>query len=128
ASQYELSILRAHVREYARERLVATPMVFTISANRELDGIAESGFAEFRNYLQSAIACGEVWRMKMEGSYQTLRSVMTRLLSHLRLEKAAIDEERLFYQELVRKVGSYEARAYALKLAIVERLSATYDN
>ena len=128
ASQRELTINREHVIQYARERQVENPTVFTLSAKRELEGIPESGFIEFRNYLQNAIACGEVWRMKMEGSYQTLRSVMTRLLSHLRLEKAAIEEERVFYQELIRKVETYEARAYSLKLAIVEKLSATFDN
>jgi len=126
ASQRELTINREHVIQYAQERQVQNPMVFTVSAKRELDGIPESGFAEFRSYLQNAIACGEVWRLKMEGSYQTLRSVMARLLSHLRLEKAAIEEERAFYQGLVRKVESYEARAYGLKLAIVEKLSNTY--
>jgi GTPase SAR1 family protein len=128
ASQRELGINREHVIHYARDRHVEKPIVFTLSAKRELDGIPESGFAEFRNYLQNAIACGEVWRMKVEGSYQTLRSVMARLLSHLRAEKAAIDEERVFYQDLIRKVGTYEARAYSLKLAIVEKLSTTYDN
>ena len=128
ASQRELTINREHVIQYARDRQVENPIVFTLSAKRELEGIPESGFAEFRSYLQNAIACGEVWRMKVEGSYQTLRSVMARLLSHLRLEKAAIDEERAFYQDLFRKVEAYEARAYSLKLAIVEKLSTTYDN
>src|SRR5664279_4577507 len=128
ASDEELTINREHVTQYARDRQVENPTVFTLSAKRELEGMPESGFSEFRHYLQSAIACGEVWRMKVEGSYQTLRSVMARLLSHLRREKEAIDEERAFYQDLVRKVETYEARAYSLKLAIVEKLSATYDN
>ena len=128
ASQKELTINREHVTQYARDRQVENPTVFTLSAKRELEGMPESGFSEFRNYLQSAIACGEVWRMKVEGSYQTLRSVMARLLSHLRQEKAAIDEERAFYQDLFRKVEAHEARAYSLKLAIVEKLSATYDS
>ena len=128
ASQRELTINREHVTHYARDRQVENPTVFTLSAKRELEGIPESGFSEFRNYLQNAIACGEVWRMKVEGSYQTLRSVMARLLSHLRAEKAAIDEERAFYQDLIRKVEAHEARAYSLKLAIVEKLSTTYDN
>jgi GTPase SAR1 family protein len=128
ASQRELTVNRDHVIQYARDRQVDNPTVFALSAKRELDGIPESGFAEFRSYLQNAIACGEVWRMKMEGSYQTLRSVMSRLLSHLRLEKAAIEDERAFYEELIRKVGVYEARAYSLKLTIIEKLSTTYDN
>jgi|GEM_PF-451951 len=128
ASEDELSINRDHVTQYARDRQVENPTVFTLSANREMSGIPESGFSEFRSYLQSAIACGEVWRMKVEGSYQTLRSVMTRLLAHLRREKEAIEEERAFYEDLVRKVGAHEATAYSLKLAIVEKLTTTYDS
>ena len=128
ASQRELTMNREHVTEYARDRQVENPTVFTLSAKRELEGIPESGFFEFRSYLQNAIACGEVWRMKVEGSYQTLRSVMTKLLSHLRLEEAAIEDERAFYQDLVRKVEAHAARAYSLKLEIVEKLSTTYDS
>jgi ribosome biogenesis GTPase A len=128
ASDDELRINRDHVTQYAHERQVENPTVFTLSANREMSGIPESGFSEFRSYLQSAIACGEVWRMKVEGSYQTLRSVMTKLLAHLRREKEAIDEERAFYQELLDRVGAHEATAYSLKLAIVEKLSSTYDS
>ncbi len=128
ASQGELTINREHVTQYARERQVENPIVFTLSAKRELEGMPESGFSEFRNYLQGVIACGEVWRMKVEGSYQTLRSVMTKLLSHLRREKAAIDEERAFYQGLFRTVEAHETTANSLKLAIVEKLSATYDS
>ena len=128
ASEKELTTNRENVNQYARERQVENPMIFTLSAKRELEGIPESGFAEFRNYLQNAIACGEVWRMKIEGSYQMIRAVMGRLLNHLRKEKASIDEERAFYHELVRKVEAREATASSLKQAIVDKLSATYDN
>jgi ribosome biogenesis GTPase A len=128
ASQKELATNLEHVMQYARERQVENPIVFTLSAKRELDGMPESGFSEFRNYLQNAIACGEVWRMKVEGSYQTLRSVMTRLLAHLRAEKASIDGERAFYQDLLRKVEAREAKAYSLKLSMVEKLSAIYES
>jgi ribosome biogenesis GTPase A len=128
ASEEELIINREHVMQYARDRQVENPTVFTLSANREMCGMENSGFSEFRSYLQSAIACGEVWRMKVEGSYQTLRSVMTKLLTHLRREKEAIDEERAFYQDLVRKVEKNAAAAYSLKLDIVEKLSTTYDS
>jgi predicted GTPase len=127
ASEEELVINREHVTQYARDRQVENPTVFILSANREMCGMENSGFSEFRSYLQSAIACGEVWRMKVEGSYQTLRSVMTKLLAHLRREKEAIDEERAFYQDLVRKVEATAATAYSLKLDIVEKLSTTYD-
>ena len=127
ASQKELTTNLEHVTQYARERQVENPIVFTLSAKREMEGMPESGFSEFRNYLQHTIAAGEAWHMKVEGSYQTIRSVMTRLLAYLHAEKKAIDDERSFYRELLRKVEAREAKARSLKLLIVDRLAASYD-
>jgi hypothetical protein len=128
ASQRELTTNFDHVVQYAHDRQVEHPTVFTLSAKREMEGIPESGFAEFRSFLQNTIACGEAWRMKVEGSYQTIRSVMTRLLAHLRAEKSAVDDERAFYQDLLCKVDAREAKAQGLRLLIVDKLAATYDS
>ncbi len=127
ASQTELSTNLEHVRQYAHERQVENPSIFILSAKREMEGIPENAFLEFRNFLANTIACGEAWRMKVEGSYQTIRSVMTRLLAHLRAEKTAIDDERAFYQSLLCQVDVREEKARGLKLLIVDKLAATYD-
>src|ERR1041384_7649998 len=127
ASQTELSTNLEHVKQYARERQVENPIVFALSAKREMEGIPEHAFAEFRNFLQHTIACGEAWRMKVEQSYQTIRSVMTRLLAHLRAEKIAVEDERAFYQGLLCQVDAREEKAKGLKLLIVDKLAATYD-
>jgi hypothetical protein len=52
---------------------------------------------------------------------------MGKLLAHLRTEKAAIAEERAFYQGLLAKVEVREAKTNALKTSIVGQLSAIYD-
>ncbi len=128
ASERELTINREHVRQYASERQVDDPMVFMLSAKRELECGNDNGFAEFRNYLSQAVARGEVWRMKVEGSYETIRTVVTKLLAHLRDEQAALAEERNFYADLLRRVEEREARAASLKQGIFDRISATYDD
>ena len=127
ATAEELAINREHVVRYARERQVENPIVFTVSAKLEFEMQPESGFAEFRDYLRSAIECGEVWRLKVEGASQTVRAVMAKLLADLRREKQAIAEERAFYQEMLRKVEAHEAKATSLKKLILSKLSATYD-
>ena len=127
ASAEELNVNREHVRQYARERQVENPTVFTLSAKLELEAQPASGYAEFRDYLRRAIECGEVWRMKVEGSSHTIRAVMTKLLAYLRREREAIAEERAFYHELLGKVEAHEAKANSLKQLIVGKLSATYD-
>jgi ribosome biogenesis GTPase A len=127
ASQRELTTNLEHVRQYAHDRQVESPIVFTLSAKREMEGIPENAFGEFRSFLQNTIACGEAWRMKVEQSYQTIRSVMTRLLAHLRAEKTAVEDERAFYQNLLCQVDAREEKARGLKLLIVDKLAATYD-
>jgi len=126
ASQKELTTNLEHVRQYARERQVENPHVFILSAKREMEGIPENAFVEFRNFLQTTIACGEAWRMKVEQSYQTIRSVMTRLLAHLRAEKIAVEDERTFYQGLLCQVDAREEKAKGLKQLIVDKLAGTY--
>jgi ribosome biogenesis GTPase A len=127
ATQRELTTNLEHVRQYAKERQVDNPAIFILSAKREMEGIPESAFAEFRSFLQNTIACGEAWRIKVEGSYQTIRSVMTRLLAHLRAEKIALDDERAFYQGLLCQVDAREDKAKGLKTLIVDKLAATYS-
>ncbi len=127
ASEHELNTNREHVKQYARERNVQNPTVFTLSAKRELNGAPDSGFADFRKFLRYGIECGEVWRTKVEGSYQTIRAVMVKLLTHLRAERAAVAEERAFYEGLLQKVEARQERANTLKASIVGQLSSSYD-
>ncbi|MGI9087140.1 MAG: dynamin family protein [Chthoniobacterales bacterium] len=128
ASETELTTNREHVKQYALERHVDSPMVFTLSAKREMEGRPDSGFGEFRDYLGRAVACGDVWRMKVEGSYETIRTVTTKLLAHLSKEQETIAEERAFYQELLHKVEARETTAGALKDLILSKISSTYDD
>jgi GTPase SAR1 family protein len=127
ASAQELAINRAHVVQYARDRQVANPTVFTLSAKLELEMRPDSGFNEFRDYLRGAIEGGDVWRIKVEGAAHTIRVVMAKLLGDLRREKEAIAEECAFYRELLGKVKAREANAASLKTLILGKLSATYS-
>src|SRR5690554_5472862 len=61
ASSHELAINKERVAQYARERNVQNPVVFTVSAKLEEEGHPESGFNEFRQFLSQAIQTGEVW-------------------------------------------------------------------
>ena len=128
ATPLELETNRAHVVQYARERQVENPIVFTLSAKLESEMRPDSGFAEFRNYLQNAIGSGEVWQMKVEGASHTIRAVMAKLLADLRREKNALADERTFYRGLQTKVGAHQAKATSLKMLILGKVGATSDS
>lgn len=127
ATRHELAVNQERVRQYAHERNVQNPVVFTVSAKRELEGASDSGFAEFRTYLRGAVESGEVWRMKMEGGRDTVRKIVNGLLAALRKEEASIGDDRAFYQELVGKVRGRREKAHSLKRLVVDSLCVSYD-
>jgi len=127
ATDHELSINQDRVIQYARERNVQNPVVFTVSAKRELEGAVDSGFAEFRKYFRSTVESGEVWRMKLEGGRESVRTVLKNLLMTLRKEETAIAEEMAFYQELLEKVQGRKEKALSLKRLVTDSLCASYD-
>ncbi|RPI53386.1 MAG: hypothetical protein EHM49_04400 [Deltaproteobacteria bacterium] len=127
ASQQELSINQDRVKQYARERNIQTPIVFTLSAKRESEGASDSGFTEFRQYLRSAVESGEVWRMKVEGGRDTVRKIVSSLLEGLRKEHELLAGDKAFYQELLAKLDSRRQKANSLKRLVVDSLCVSYD-
>jgi len=127
ATQQELSVNQERVRQYARERNVQNPVVFTVSAKRETEGATDSGFTEFREYLRDAVQSGEVWRMKVEGSMATVRTIAANLLSGIRKEQAVIKEDKSFYEKLLAKTEGRRDKAFSLGRLAADSLCITYD-
>ncbi len=127
ASQRELSVNQEKVRQYAHERNVQNPILFTLSAKRELEGASDSGFAEFREFLRTAVESGEVWRMKVEGSRDTVRKIVGDLLARLRSEEAALAEDKTFYRDLLARVEGRRLKAQSLRRLVVDSLGLSYD-
>jgi len=127
ASRHELAINQERVKQYAHERNVQDPVLFTVSAKREFEGASDSGFAEFRKYLQSTVESGEVWRMKLEGSRDTVRKIATDLLEKLRGEETSIAEDKAFYRDLLIRVEARREKANSLRRLVVDSLGLSYD-
>lgn len=127
ATEQELSVNQERVRQYARERNVQNPVVFTVSAKREIEGATDSGFTEFREYLLDAVQSGEVWRMKVEGARDIVRSIIGKLLTGLRREQAVIQEDKSFYEKLLARTEGRRDKAGSLRRLAVDSLCVTYD-
>lgn len=127
ATPRELSINEERVHQYARERNVQNPVVFSVSAKLEEERNQESGFAAFRKYLGNAIQSGEVWRMKVEGARDTASKIAERLIARLKGEQVLIEEDKIFYTGLLAKVKNRREKADALRRLAVDSLSVSYD-
>ena len=127
ASPRELEINQERVFQYARERNVQNPVVFSVSAKLENERNPDSGFSEFRKYLGNAIQTGEVWRMKVEGARDTASKIAGRMIIRLQGEQAAVEEDKAFYTGLLARVKTRREKADALRRLAVDSLCVTYD-
>lgn len=127
ASAHELEINLDRVKQYARERNVQNPVVFAVSAKKEFEGAQDSGFAEFRQFLQNVVESGEVWKMKVEGSCDMVQKIADDLVARLSHEGQAIGEGKVFYRDLLEKVESRRRKAESLRRLVVDSLGVSYD-
>jgi len=127
ATQRELATNKERVQQYARERNIQNPVVFTVSAKREAEGASDSGFAEFRQFLQSAVETGDVWQMKAEAARDTAGKIVGSLLARLRKEQAAVADDRIFYENLIARVEARREKTNALRRLAVDSLCVSYD-
>lgn len=126
-TQSELALHRERVVQYARQRHVQEPIVFAVSAKREMEGAADSGFAEFRQFLRKTVESGEVWRIKWQSALGVVRHVAESLRKRLENERHAVLSDRAFFSELLSRVSSRRDKAAAFRTMVVEHLSSVYE-
>ncbi|MEW6261272.1 MAG: dynamin family protein [Thermodesulfobacteriota bacterium] len=126
-TQSELALHRERVVQYARQRHVQEPIVFAVSAKREMEGAADSGFAEFREFLRKTVESGEVWRIKWQGALGVVRHEMERIRQRLESERQVVLSDRDFFTELLSRIASRREKGAAFREMVVKRLSTVYD-
>ena len=127
ASQQELDTNIEKVKQYARERNVQNPIVFAVSAKREMERSPDSGFSEFRDYLRKTIENGDVWQIKMEGAKETIQKIVAQLLAQQTEIHAALVSDKAFIETLRAKVASHREKAESFKKRVVDSMCLTYE-
>lgn len=126
-TQSELALHRERVVQYARQRHVQEPIIFAVSAKREMEGAADSGFAEFREFLRKTVESGDVWRIKWQGTLGVVRHVTESIRKRMEGERQALLSDCDFFSALLARVSSRRQKGEAFRGMVVDRLSSVYD-
>ncbi len=127
ASEHELNVNVEKVKQYARERNLQNPIVFSVSAKKEIERVPDSGFDLFREYLLGTIKDGEIWQIKFAGSRETLRKVLARLTADLVKNREGFEADLTFISALESKVEARKEKANSLKRLAVDSLCLAYE-
>lgn len=127
ASEEELKINEDRVRQYARERNVQNPLVFSVSAKNETEGVKKNDFSEFRSYIKKSISNGAIWKSKIESVRDIISSIAVKIENSLQGEKNILKEDLNFYSSLSTKLNSRRDKIYAFQEIAVNSLSNVYE-
>ena len=128
ASSNELIINEEKVKQYARERGIQKPMVFLLSAKHELEGNPNSGFQNFRLYIQESISNGEVWKNKVDSIRNICSSIAQTIENNLKKERDSFKEDIKFYENLILKLESRKEKVSSLQRIVVNSLCGVYNH
>ncbi len=115
------------VRNNARQRSIAEPKIFPVSATREQQGSSDSGYAEFRAFLRTSLETGEVWQIKFDGGCNVLRQVLASILGDLRQAEGQINNDLQLVKNLENIVEIRKQKIDGLRRLVIDSLLGTYD-
>jgi len=127
ASSQELDTNKDRVKQYARKRNVQNPVVFSLSAKKEIEGKPNSGFVEFRNYIKKNISNGEIWSSKVQSIRDLCLSITQTIERSLKEEKKILKEDMEFYSTLILILKSRKEKIQSYQDIVVNSLCSVYD-
>ncbi|MBD0334753.1 MAG: dynamin family protein [Cyanobacteria bacterium Co-bin13] len=116
------------VREYAHQKRIQSPTIFTTSAELELAGQFEaSGFEPVRSYIRSMVSSGESYRIKLRSVSATTHKIIETLATDVRALQTQLDIDRQTSATIQQKIQAGKKRSHYEIETLAERLVARYD-
>lgn len=127
ASDQELKINKDRVKQYARERNIQNPLVFSVSAKNEENGVNEYDFSEFRDYIKKSISNGAIWKSKIESVRDIISSIASKIENSLDKEKTILKEDLKFYSSLSSKLNLRREKINSFQEIAINSLNSVYE-
>ncbi|HEY9738069.1 MAG TPA: dynamin family protein [Trichocoleus sp.] len=116
------------VREYAHQKRIQSPIIFTTSAEQELAGQPNSGFEPVREYIRSMVSSGESYRIKLRSVSDTTGKIIDSLAGDIQALQAQLEADRQTSSTIRQKIEAGKKRSHYEIDTLVERLVARYDS
>ncbi|MFH7243383.1 MAG: dynamin family protein [Spirulina sp.] len=116
------------VREYAHQKNISAPIIFPTAAVLEEEGDREnSGFEPVRQYIQTMVASGESYIIKLRSVSQTTQQIIDRLQGDVEGLRQQLAIDQTTAQNLRTKIDAGKARSRYEVNTLADRLAARYE-
>lgn len=124
----DLVINENGVAKYAKEKEIADPIIFSVSAKQEQEGQKEeSGYGALRDYIKKNITGGQAPLLKLESSLGTSANFLARIDEALTLRDKQLETDRVFRAEIAQTLQEQADRSNRQVSMLIENLVNSYN-
>lgn len=116
------------VKDYARQKQIAAPLVFATSAERELNGEENSGFGAIRDYILEMVSSGSSYKIKLRSVSDTTQKIIDALADDVQALRVQLAADKRTADNIKTKIDAGRKRSRFEIKTLVERLSDRYDS
>ncbi len=123
----ELEINIEKTKEYAIQKGINSPIVFSTSAFLENEGKEESGFKEVREFIHNTITGGNHLKLKLLSNLDTAEQVIIKTNKSLAQLNETLEKDILFATKIKLRLKTGEKHSTYEIESLVDRLISNYD-
>lgn len=124
----DLQINMQGVKDFAEKKGIQNPVVFAVSAKKELDGnFDESGFEPLKKYILDQVTGGRAQKNKLISITGTTDSIIRKLEAGLDIRKQQLEADVKFREDISWTLTEHGQRSKHQSDILVENLMSAYD-
>ncbi|MBK8736171.1 MAG: dynamin family protein [Saprospiraceae bacterium] len=125
----DLQINIKGLENYAKEKGIAQPLIFPVSAKMELDGkIEESGFLALRDFISKNITGGKAAIYKVINNIKTGETILHKIENGIQIRKDQFAYDIEFRNDITKTLIDQEKISINNVNLLVENLLGSYDS
>ncbi len=127
ATQTEMEVNRRAVEQYAAQRGIREPRIFTTSAMREKRGERDSGFDEIREFIRQTVTGEAPARTKLANAAAVAEKILEEIGGGLEEQRKALASDETVSKALADRLANGERRSGREIEDLISRLELNYD-
>ena len=124
----DLKVNLEGVKQLAREKGISDPMVFAVSALREIEGeTGKSGYEDLQRYIRKNVTGGKAPLLKLSGSVDTIRQIDRNISRGMEARQEQLAVDLKFRDEIDQTLSHQEKQTHEQVKLLIETILGRFD-
>jgi ribosome biogenesis GTPase A len=128
ASAHELEVNQKSVRDYAAQRQIAAPQIFSTSAKLEQENAGQGGFEAMRAFIRQTVTGGRHFSEKLQSNIASARQLVSTIQKSLEAQKQQLEADVKIQEKVKNRLSLGKGKSAHEIDGLIDRLALNYGH